>query len=298
MTAVETATPDRGTGSAVVTYPLGLAGLPSLMALSGGRAGVMIGLVDGPVAVDHPALAKARIRAAPKCTNACVRAHPSCAHGTFVAGVLVARRGGPVPAICPGCTVLVRPIFHAGAPGSRAMPGATAHELAAAICECIDAGARLLNVSAALVYSTPEGEHELTDALDLARTRGVVVVVAAGNDGLVGGSVITRHPWVIPVVAYGRGGRLVSGSNLGRSIGRNGLGAPGEKVVSLSPDGGLVSLSGTSAAAPFVTGTAALLWSVFPSVPAARLHHALTGRTRRPLRQAMPPLLDAWLAYR
>jgi subtilisin family serine protease len=268
------------------------------MELSAGRPDVVVGLIDGPVAVDHPGLAAARIRAAPGSSGACTLGNPSCDHGTFVAGVLVADRGSGAPGICPGCTVIVRPIFAEPAPGSFAMPTATAGELAQAMTECMDGGARLLNISAALTYPDPYGQRSLTDALDLATRRGVLVVVAAGNEGLIGGSILTRHPWVVPVVAYARFGRPLAGSNLGRSIGRNGVGAPGEHIVSLAPGGGTRRLSGTSAATPFVTGAAALLWSAIPTASAAAVRLALAGgRSGRRSRPA-PPELDAWAAYR
>lgn len=290
------AAPARAMYGSGDVYPLELVGLPSLMDVTSGRADVVIGLIDGPVAVDHPDFAAASIRAVPGSAAACTLANPSCVHGTFVAGVLAARRGTEVPAICPGCTVLVRPIFVEPAPGSSAMPIATAGDLAQAILECMDGGARLLNISAALTHADPQGERQLTEALDLASRRGVLVVVAAGNHGVVGSSAITRHRWVVPVVAYARLGRPLAGSNLGRSIGRNGVGAPGEDVVSLAPAGGTVRLSGTSAAAPFVTGAAALLWSEFPTASAVSVRLALTQpASRRP--QATPPLMNAWAAY-
>jgi hypothetical protein len=49
--------------------------------------------------------------------------------------------------------------------------------------------------------------------------RGVLFVAAAGNQGALGSSVITRHPWLIPVVACDRSGRVMAVSNLGASIG-------------------------------------------------------------------------------
>jgi subtilisin family serine protease len=86
--------------------------------------------------------------------------------------------------------------------------------------------------------------------------------------------------------------------NLGASVGRRGLGAPGERVTSLVPGGGYVLGGGTSAAAAFVTGTAALLWSLFPAASAGEVKTALTqphGRTRRA--SVTPPPLNASAAY-
>src|SRR5438128_7013648 len=94
-------------------------------------------------------------------------------------------------------------------------------------------------------------------ALDHALQRGVLIVVAAGNQGTLGSSVITRHPWVIPVVAYDLRGRPMDQSNLGNSIGRRGLGAPGNAVTSLGAQGPPLTFAGTSAATPFVTGAIA-----------------------------------------
>jgi len=90
------------------------------------------------------------------------------------------------------------------------MPSATPQQLASAIVETIDAGAWILNVSAALVQPSVKGENELQSALDYAAQRAVIVVAAAGNQGVVGSSVITRHPWVVPVAACDRRSRPLS----------------------------------------------------------------------------------------
>lgn len=50
-------------------------------------------------------------------------------------------------------------------------------------------------------------------------------------------------------------------------------------------------------AAPFVTGAIALLWSIFPTATASEVKHAVTGSYRRRT-AVVPPLLDAWAAYR
>jgi subtilisin family serine protease len=272
--------------------------LTPLMDRTRGSPEIGIGLIDGPVARDHPDLAESRIRdirggAGVGCQSANSLA---CLHGTFVAGILSARRGAPAPAICPGCTLLVRPLFgEADAPNQR-LPSANPNELAVAILDCIEAGARVINLSLGLARPSIRAERALEAALDHAIRRGVVIVAAAGNQNTLGSTAITRHPWVIPVVAYDRQGQPLAYSNFGSSIGRRGLGAPGDRVVSLNSDGQAPSSSGTSVATPFITGAIALLWSMFPTASAQHIKLA-TMQAATPRTGVVPPLLDAWAAY-
>jgi subtilisin family serine protease len=169
-------------------------------------------------------------------------------------------------------------------------------ELAAAIVESVKAGARIINVSAALRHSSASGRQVLGQALDFAQERGAITVAAAGNQGTVGGSALTSHPAVIPVIGIGLRGTPTPESNLGSTIGKRGLAAPGENIPSLGTDGEPKTFCGTSAAAPFVTGAIALLWSEFPSASAAQIRLALMQPGRRS-RSIVPPLLDAWASY-
>ena len=279
--------------------PLDLVELPHLMELTEGRSDIIVGLIDGPVAVGHSDLAGANMRELPgggrgACTKA---ASAACLHGTFTAGILVANRSSVAPAICPGCTLLVRPVFAETAPGNAETPSAEPEELAAAIRECVDAGARIINLSLALMRSTPTGQLALGQALDLSARRGVLIVAAAGNQGTVSSTIITSHPWVIPVAACDLRGKPLNQSNLGRSIGRHGLRAPGEQITSLGSEGRPVILDGTSAAAPFVTGAITLIWSQFPSASGAELRLALTHNHDRVRTNVTPPLLNAWAVY-
>jgi subtilisin family serine protease len=279
--------------------PLDLVRLTPLIDRTSGRPEVTIGLIDGPVVMDHPELANQHIREIPGNGNAtCTQANSTaCLHGTFVAGILSAKRGSAAPAICPNCTLLVRPIFAETTAANGDMPSATPEKLAQAILDCIEAGARVLNMSAALAQPSMKNERTLEEALDQAARRGVIVVAAAGNQGTLGSTAITCHPWVIPVVGYDLQGRPMNHSNLGNSIGRRGLGAPGDQITSLGAEGKPLTLGGTSVAAPFVTGAIALLWSEFPTATATEIKLAAT-HARIPRRTTVvPPLLDAWAAY-
>jgi subtilisin family serine protease len=277
--------------------PLDAVQLAPLMDRTSGRPEVRVGLIDGPVFLTHPDLAHQNIQEIPgKLQGTCSRAQSAaCLHGTFVAGMLCARRGSAAPAICPNCTLLVRPIFGESVNGNRQMPNATPEELATAIIDSVDAGAHVINLSAALAQPSPRGEHLLEQALDYSAQRGAIVVAAAGNQGAVGSTAIVRHSWVIPVAACDFRGRPMNESNLGSSIGRRGLSAPGENITSLGSDGKPQTSAGTSAAAPFVTGAIALLWSEFRKASAAQIKLAVTqGRRQNTI---VPPLLDAWAAY-
>jgi len=137
----------------------------------------------------------------------------------------------------------------------------------------------------------------LEEALNQTVRRGVLVVTAAGNQGTLGSSVITRHPWAIPVVGCDLEGRPTNESNLGSSIGRRGLSAPGHGITSLGAEGQSLTLGGTSVAVPFVTGTIALLWSEFPNATAAQIKLAITQAYTQRRASVVPPLLDAAAAY-
>jgi subtilisin family serine protease len=183
--------------------PLDLVGLTALMERTAGRPEVVVGLVDGPIAMNHPDLTADTIReVSGKMSGTCTKTNSAaCLHGTFVAGILCANRGSAAPAICPNCTLLAYSIFAETASGNTGMPSATPEDLTAAILACIEAGARILNLSLALTQSFSKGERALGEALDHAARRGVIIVAAAGNQGTIGSTVISCHPWVIPVVA-------------------------------------------------------------------------------------------------
>lgn len=271
---------------------LDLVGLAGLMRLTEGRKEVRVAVIDGPVAVNHPELPAENVHLLPPGRGCTKDSSAACLHGTFVAGMLFARRSSAAPGICPKCTLLVRPIFTEGQKEVHAAP----EELALAVKECVCAGAHVINLSIALAQSSVTAITELEQAFQFALLRGTLIVAAAGNQGTVGASVITRHPWVVPVAACDRRGWPMSESNVGRSIGQRGLRAPGDNVTSIGPEGRPVTLRGTSVATPFVTGTIALLLSEFPKATAAQIKSAIAphkpGRT-----PIVPPLLSSWDAY-
>ncbi|HUO09277.1 MAG TPA: S8 family serine peptidase [Phycisphaerae bacterium] len=276
-----------------------LVGLSPLLQRTAGDPAVSIALIDGPVLTADPQLNAATLR--PLSSNtpiACTRNDsPACSHGTFVAGLLNARRSARIPGICPDCTLLIRPVFAEPLGNDPAAIATTPRELASAINDCIHAGARCINLSLALATPASTTERDLETALDHAARRGVLVVAAGGNQGTLGSTSITRSPAVIPVVACTSAGIPMNDSNLAFSIARHGVCAPGESIAGIGTNGQSATFSGSSVAAPFVTGTIALLWSLFPNATAPVLKTALTRAYKPRSRSIVPPLLNAWEAF-
>lgn len=261
-----------------------LTGLDRVTPLLDGDPSVLVAVLDGPVRADHPGFAPGAVRTT---ADAPAIADEAVAHGTMVTGLLAARRDSDVYGLCPGCRILVRPIF------AGANLGAHPDTVADALVECVDRDARLMNISGAFGTSSRVANTRLVRALDYAATRGAIVVVAAGNDGRVGGSSLISHPWVVPVASCDERGRPIG--NLGASIGRRGVLAPGFGIETLTPDGRIGTVSGSSAATVLVTAALALTWSAAPQLSGGVLRSKLLVGPRRSI---VPPLLDAWELYK
>ena len=279
--------------------PLIQTGLQSLMNVSNGDPNIVIGIIDGPVDLTHPAFQDSNIKTVRDSqVGACKNATSiACSHGTFIAGILCAKRGFSAPAISPNCKFIFNPIFKEEANNTNnknmmIVPSVTPEELANAIIETIDAGARIINLSLGLSSSSLTTYSKLQQAYDYALRKGVIIVVAAGNYGYIGNISLINHYWLIPVAACNEYGRLDPSSNFGASIGNRGLMAPGVNIKSTFPSREYTLMSGTSIAAPFVTGSIALLWSIFPQASPSAIMYSITLGTSFKRRSIIPPLLD------
>jgi subtilisin family serine protease len=277
--------------------PLEQVRLRSLMNVSKGRPEIVIGVIDGPVDFDHPSFKGARLKAIKESELAACKTASSiaCTHGTFVVGILSGKRDSPAPAICPETTIILHPIFNGRSYSHQevALPDSTPRELSDAIIETVDSGAKIINLSLGLSGTSLIVYHDLEEAYNYARQKEVIIVAAAGNQGNIGHAALLNNKWIIPVTACDENDRLSSMSNFGPSIGIRGLMAPGIGITSTSPGGQYASLSGTSFAAPFVTGTIALLWSLFPKANSVQIIQALVRNSLNHSRTIIPPLLNA-----
>jgi len=190
-------------------------------------------------------------------------------HGTHVAGIIAAN--GTIKGVAPNATLLAVKVL--GADGSGNIS-----DIIAGIDWSVRNGADIISMSLGGFAFPNDGNHPLSLAVDAAVDRGVVVVVAAGNDGPGTGTISSPADakGVITVGAVDTNGTatisddvIASFSNRGPSaFGRldPDVVAPGVAINSTSIDGGYMVLSGTSMAAPFVSGAVALLLQKDPSL--------------------------------
>src|SRR5207248_4654408 len=111
-------------------------------------------------------------------------------------------------------------------------------------------------------FSNPGFSQSLQDAVNYAWGKGVVVVAATGNDGSASPTYPAGDANVVGVSATDQNDALWSSSNSGADTF---LGAPGVGITTLARGSGTTSITGTSASAAIVAGTAALLAAHDPS---------------------------------
>jgi subtilisin family serine protease len=210
---------------------------------------------------------------------------PDAAHGTGVAGIVGAVRDNQtaVDGIAPNVRIMA----------IRAVPNGDERDkdVANAIRYAVDNGAHIINMSFGKGYS-PE-KAAVDAAVRYADERGVLLVHAAGNDGddlrespnfpsrfFLDGD--TARLWLEIGASSWRGGDRIPAEFSNYGPGHVHVFAPGVDILSTAPNGAYEAASGTSFAAPVVSGLAALLLSYFPELTAADVKHIIL-QSARPL---------------
>jgi hypothetical protein len=262
-------TPSRSfapaTGVAASSEPP-IPGLAALWKITKGDRRVTIAVIDGPVDTSHPCFAGVALqtlnlkgRAPVACRS---KSQGSCNHGTQIASLLFARHGcGPVQGIAPQCRGLIIPIFRDHPLVAGGVLPAAQNDLAQAIDLAREKGAQIINISSGQLSTKGRAEPQLEAAVKRCADSGVLIVSAAGNDGCDCLHVPAALPGVLVVGALDGSGQPAEFSNYGGLYRPRGLLAPGENLRVASNGGGFEVQSGTSFAAPLVTGVAALLLS-------------------------------------
>ncbi len=120
----------------------------------------------------------------------------------------------------------------------------------------------------------------LYEAIERARTKGVLFVAAAGNSSADNDDPSSasypaafENDNLISVAATDQNDGLAYFSNYGKK--RTHLAAPGDKIYSTIPGNQYKAMSGTSMACPHVAGAAALVWSKHPEWDYKKVKHVL-----------------------
>ncbi|MEZ5329348.1 MAG: S8 family serine peptidase [Verrucomicrobiales bacterium] len=219
--------------------------------------GITIAVLDSGVQ-PHLTFAENRVRSidfsqSVENSDATTVANDSEGHGTAVASI-AAGDNPNAQGVAPAADILSIKIT--GADGMS-----DSFTLAKAIIEAVDQGADVINVSLGSY-----GDSSLVrDAVAYATDAGKVIVAAAGNDTYSELAFPARYEDVISVGAVDAEGQQLSFSNSGEGLD---LTAPGLDVVAAWPGDLLINFSGTSASAPFVTGSIAALMSIYPGTTA------------------------------
>jgi len=137
-------------------------------------------------------------------------------------------------------------------------------QLVRAIDYALANGADIINMS---IYASDQPPRVVRDAVNRAVAAGALVVAIAGNDGGPLGPIASWEE-VLTVTAQDREGTVASFANTGEAVD---VGALGVGVLSLLPGGELATKEGTSFAAPWIAGLAALHLSENPAISPSAL---------------------------
>jgi subtilisin family serine protease len=225
-------------------------GLPAIRAPQGwqittGSSSVIIAVVDTGISLSHPDLS-AKIVNGWDFINSDPIADDDNGHGTHVAGIAAAETNNGTGVAGVSWGALLMPVKVLDASGNG-----TDLDVANGIIWATNHGAQIINLS----LGGPNPSSTLKSAVDYAYSHGVTVVAAAGNDG---GNILYPAVYsdVIAVGAVDISNNRAVFSNFGPELD---VSAPGVSILSTYPGGSYAYLSGTSMAAPFVSGLASIL---------------------------------------
>ncbi len=189
-------------------------------------------------------------------------------HGSHVAGIIAADSNyGPVAGLAPRAQIIPAQFIANDGGGSLG-------DAILALQYAASRGAKIINAS----WGGAPCVASLRNAFQNLEAQGILVVVAAGNDG----RDIELYPEFpasfdlsnqITVAASSVSDFMTSWSN--NSFNLVHVAAPGEHILSTIPGNTSTYMDGTSMAAPFVSGTAALLWSSKPNATAKQIKAAI-----------------------
>ncbi len=186
-------------------------------------------------------------------------------HGVHVSGCAAAHTDNGKGVVAPGFNCLIMPL--------KIFPNSFAENSAAAMMFAADNGAKVINMS----YGGYSESITERNAVNYAWNRGLVLLAAAGNDGITNKHYPSAFENVIAVGATNSADLRAGFSNYGPDW--VDVGSPGEDIMSTIP-GGYGNATGTSMASPVAAGVVGLLWSfAAPGTTNVEIRAALENTT-------------------
>ncbi|ENM3766754.1 S8 family peptidase [Vibrio cholerae] len=210
---------------------------------------------------------------------------PDASHGTHVAGIIAAERrnGRGIDGLANDVKIMSLRVVANGDERDK--------DIANAVRYAVDNGAKIINMSFGKSYSPHK--FVVDHAFRYAASKGVLIVHSAGNsssDNDIKPSFPNRYASTyesLPIktwidvgasAKYSNEELVASFSNYGQQS--VDIFAPGHRILSSTPGNSYATYSGTSMAAPVVSGVAALLWSHYPDLSARELKKILLSTAR------------------
>ncbi|MDT0442894.1 type VII secretion-associated serine protease mycosin [Streptomyces johnsoniae] len=249
-------------------------------------AGVTVAVLDTGVDATHPDLVGGVRSGADFVDMGASPGDPQwAAHGTAMAGIIAGRghgagRDSGIIGVAPEATILpVRVLLEDDDPQRDEARETRSGALAEGIRWAADQGADVINLSLGDDSESAHPDPEEDAAVRYALARGAVVVASAGNGGESGDPVSypAGYPGVIAVAAVDRSG---SPAEFSTRRWYATVCAPGKDVIVADPDREYYTGWGTSAAAAFVSGSAALLLAAHPDLTPAQVRTLLASTAR------------------
>lgn len=226
-------------------------------------SGVIVAVLDTGIDTDHPDLA-ANIIDGWNFVNNNDDVTDLDGHGTMVSGIIaaVANNGIGIVGVSPNVSIMPLKVLSAS--------GGNWIDLDRAIIRAAQNGADIIVMSLGGRYSRLSAATEA--AINYAYQKGCILIAAAGNGNSSEPFYPAAYEQVIAVSAIDKNDTKAEFSNFGSYID---FCAPGVDILTTWKDGNYAYGNGTSFAAPFVAGVAALMLSKYPQLSAENVIETL-----------------------
>jgi len=235
-----------------------------------GNPEVVVAVLDTGIDASHPDLA-GKLLSGYDVLNDDSNPEDDSGHGTHNAGIIGAAsdNGVGVAGVAWGARIMPLKVLNSNGVGPDSV-------IARGIVYAADRGAKIINMS----FGSKTSSQSLVRAISYAHDKGVLLVAAAGNSANLDNAAI--YPACFEqVLAVGAMDEADEASDFSQHRPYVAVSAPGVNITSTfwrgAGSGGYAGASGTSSAAPHVSGLAALIWSVNPTLTNDQVRQIIEG---------------------